>query len=200
MAQVVVFESGNDPAQDVSNPCDSETWIFPSNAYDDNIVMIFYNSSLEDWCSVQQWTLSMENYANILALLVVYEDGEDYVTELSGDDSLDDPTVPTRVISQYAAGQILDMSDPVVTLGCYESTGFPPQICMSDTSDDGLHIHLDGMLADHTSNMEIVDLSVLCLQIVILLFCHFMNYTPKGLIRRLQVTHTTNTRFGVNRD
>lgn len=147
-ADVVIFESGHQISEISSNPCDSSTWLFGESDYNDKVVMIYYNSSVVDWCPVQQWTLNLEAYANVLALLVVSEEEGDYVTELSGNSDwnldLDPPSIPTRVISQYAASQIVSTHDPMVTIGCFENTEYPPQICLIDTSEDGMHVHLDG--------------------------------------------------------
>ena len=144
MAQVVVFESGHTTSVDSSNPCNSSTWISNSSVFTNSVVMIYYSIMDDEWCSVQQWTLQLEDYADVLAVLVVLDEDDDYVTELSGDLNLTDPTVPTRVISQYAAEQIMDSDDAVVTIGCWEDTEYPPEICLTDTSDDGVHVHLDG--------------------------------------------------------
>ena len=155
-SEVVLFESGHSISERGSNPCDSSTWIFDAAVYDDKVVMIYYNRTIEEeWCSVQQWTLQLEGYADILAVLVVDGEDGDYVSELSGDWDLDPPTIPTRVISQYAASLVMAEDDPVVTIGCYENTEYPPEICLTDTSDDGYHVHLDGEyteLAGYTHN------------------------------------------------
>lgn len=145
MAEVVLFESGHPMSVGSSNPCDSSTWIFNASDYVDAVVMVYYNSTMaEEWCPVQQWTLQLENYADILAVLLVHDEDDDYVTELAGDLNLTDPTVPTRVISQYAAERIMESDDATVTIGCFEETEYPPEICLTDTSDDGMHVHLDG--------------------------------------------------------
>merc|ERR1719334_1182882 len=106
--------------------------------------MIYYNDTMEDWCSVQQWTLNLENYANVLAVLVVCDQPGNHVIEFAGDSDLDDPTIPTRVISQNSASLIVAEEDPMVTIGCFENTEYPPEICLIDTSTDGIHLHLDG--------------------------------------------------------
>jgi len=76
---------------------------------------------------------------------------------------LDDPSVPTRVISQLAADDIMAMDDPTVTFGCFEDSQYPPEICLTDESDDGFHVHLDGEyheLANYKYNQHPIWLKV----------------------------------------
>jgi len=147
-AEVVVFESryaSSGYNEDFSNPCDSSTWQFGPALYADTVVMIYYDETVaKEWCSVQKWVLELEAYTDILAVLVVHHEDDDYVSEYGGDANLSDPTVPTRVISRDAASKILSEDDPMVTFGCFEESDYPPEVCMTDMSDLGSHVHLDG--------------------------------------------------------
>eukprot|EP01084_Bolivina_argentea_P167939 291336_1 len=144
--RLVLFE---DMTMDTGNPCDSTTWAEAAAYYDDAVVMIKLSSFYESLCTAQQWTQQLENYANVIGVIVSNGLDLTHVYALSGDNSIASPTIPTRMISQMA-GHILDYAmqrgDPVyISFGCHDDTmTYPSTICLVDTTIVGEHVYLDG--------------------------------------------------------
>eukprot|EP01083_Nonionella_stella_P140237 429531_1 len=151
---VTVFEDNRAMTLTQSNPCDTSTWSQPSAYYQDTVVMISYSDLVATWCNVQQWVLNVESYAynNVRAVLIGNNKDGSYVYPLNGDDSLPEPAIPTRMISQSDAATIRNAEAAnntneigvLVTFGCFMEMEYPPMICMTDGSLDGINVHLIG--------------------------------------------------------
>merc|ERR1719242_665103 len=101
-------------------------------------------------CSVEFWTLNLEQYGNAKAVLIGNDYDLHHVYALSGDEKLSDPLIPTRMISQFASQHIGDLlaihSNPTISFGCFQDVEivYPSIICLVDTSNLGDYVYLDG--------------------------------------------------------
>ena len=134
--KIVSFADGATITDSINNPCNVSTWTTPSSFYEDTIVLITYNSYYDAMCTSQQWTLNLESYSNVTAVLIANDNDLTSVYTLSGDESLSDPTIPTRMISLNSATKIMNASsgDTYGSISCYNDSSHPPKICVSDSS------------------------------------------------------------------
>ena len=149
--KIVVFENGLPPANwtvDKSNPCNYNTWQYNRTYYEGNVVLIEYDDFFGGVsCSVQQWTWMFEQYGAV-AVLVANNKDSTHVYALSGDYSLI-TSIPTRMITEYAGHTIthsIGLYNDVIyaDFGCFEHTEFPNLVCLTDYSNIGEYVYLDG--------------------------------------------------------
>eukprot|EP01084_Bolivina_argentea_P129726 229082_1 len=145
-ANLVLFEPLTDTT---GNPCDYNTWTYLSSYYDNKVVLIKWSTFYASLCTVQQWTLQLEEYANVVGVLIGNDKDFNHVYSLSGDDNLAGPTIPTRMIGQMATILLeytLNGLDPIwITFGCFDLVEeYPNTICLVDTTKMGNHVYLDG--------------------------------------------------------
>eukprot|EP01084_Bolivina_argentea_P129728 229084_1 len=140
----------NDPITDTSNnPCDTSTWTIPSISYDNSIILLTYSDHFATICTPQQWTLNLQTYnTNIQALLIANDKDITNVYPLPGDNTLTNPIIPTRMISQSSAKNIKYIlnntnEDIYVSIDCFNNTS-PALICIVDQSSIGNTVELDG--------------------------------------------------------
>ncbi len=70
------------------NSCDYNTWSYLSSYYNNKVVLIKWSSFYESLCSVQQWTLQLEEYANVIGVLIGNDKDFNRVYALNSLDSI----------------------------------------------------------------------------------------------------------------
>eukprot|EP01084_Bolivina_argentea_P030414 56369_1 len=157
--QIVLFANGENITNTVNNPCNISTWITPKSYYNNTIVLIMYNKNYDTLCNTQQWILNLQNYGNINGVLI----GNDQISSvyaLSGDTSISDPIIPTRMISKQTATEIINTiqnttENVFASIDCFPDTTHPPKICITDNDNQaiGLNLALDGEFQEQANIM-----------------------------------------------
>ena len=146
--ELIPYGSDHTVSTTFNNPCDINTWTVPLNYYTDKIVLVEYDIQFVT-CSPQKWTLNLEA-RGAKAVLIANNAGSTTVYALSGDVSLTDPTIPTRMITQNDNTNIQNVWNSSLTetvfvsFDCFDTTS-PSIICVEDDSlTVADHIQLDG--------------------------------------------------------
>ena len=146
--RLVLFGDGAEMTESSNNPCDHTTWTDAPADYNGRIVMIDYNDYFVKNCSIQEWTLNLEEFADVKAVLVANNKDLYHVWSIAGDTSLADPKIPTRMISQVSAQNIRNEMNRTgenifVDIDCFD-TAAPTVICVLDKTNYGINVALDG--------------------------------------------------------
>ena len=140
--------ANNEPINNThNNPCDVSTWTTAPAHYANTIVAIDYDTDFAAQCSPQKWTLNLQTMGAKAVLITDRVDATN-LYPLTGDKSLATPSIPTRMISQVGANQMLhvlefDLEDLFISINCLD-TSAPPKICVMDDSIIGSNVELDG--------------------------------------------------------
>ena len=146
--ELVLFADGDALTVTYNNPCDVSTWNYLPAFYNGKIVMIDLDDVFMAICNIQQMVLNIETYADVKAILLANNKDLTHVYSLEGDMTLNDPTIPTRMISQIGAQNIKNeiirtQAAVSITIDCFEEQ-HPTMICVLDQEIYGTYAKFDG--------------------------------------------------------